>query len=288
MIFEIKKICKAPVIWCLIVILLSINWILISNVCKKNHDYVISTKEWQHNYEKIIVKANKNINNGVDVEYNKNIIATFAKRVPNKSAFFTNEVDYIQFSKTAIWVMIIAIMVGLRLMDDERTSKTAAIVSVSEKRIFRIYLPKMLALATFSTGVLLLFYFQEYMLFKILGAVDRQLSVYHIPGYFYTRFDGTIAQYKIMYAIAVGFIAVFLGALAYLAILFTKNVVIAVTGITLAGAMIYIKILDEITYQYRFYDAYSPKLPAIIIISGIAAVIIMCVNCFASDKKGIV
>lgn len=252
--YEFKKLLCNPAIWCIIIVALITNWILILRVCRNSIAYDLTEQEWMSNYAQIVKNANENISSEINVEYNHKVVKSFSNREIKRDAFYTNEGDYLEYSFSAMLSLFIIAIIAIKLVEDERNNQTANLLSTSANRTIMVGFAKIATLIIMSIAIVLVFEVENIVLFSYLGGVDARIPIYRVPGFIYSWNLHPIGMVRLDFGAIILSVSIFIGILGYMLSLICCNRAITVLVTTVAGEFSYGLAIKD---RYRLYQCYD-------------------------------
>lgn len=205
-------------------------------------------------YHELISKAVSDIQTGEDIFLSKLLIETFKNREITNDAYDSKEAEFVNYSKTGTFVMILIILMVYFTIDTERRSGMSRIIFLTSKRNTRIILMKQLSLAVSCFIINIVFLIEGIVEYKIIGGLDLGMKLYNVPGYFGTWFTGNILMYKIICTIGITLVHIIIGNIIYiLAGLFEKG--FAIIAVSVIVVLTYIG--NKISPQNYFINIFS-------------------------------
>ena len=214
-------------------------------------------------YKKLIDEAFENIDEGRDVYLSSIFIDRFYDRQitafvydEEQVRYETEEVAFVNYETSAMYGLILVVVIVIISIDLERNTRMTQIISVTEKRNGKIHLAKQLAIAIVVVFINAFLFIENVIVHKLVGEIDYGMKLYNIPGYRATLFNGSILEYKIICAIGVCMIEIIMANIIYILACFLKRNIHLIIG-SVCTYVVLKMISDNISFKNYPYSLFS-------------------------------
>ncbi len=214
-------------------------------------------------YKQLINEAFESIDEDRDVYLSSVFIERFYDRqitafvyAGEEMQYETNEAAFTNYENSAMYGLILVMVIVIMVIDLERKTRMTQIISVTEKRNGRIHLAKQLAIATVVVLINAFMFIENIIVHKLVGEIDYGMKLYNIPGYRATLFNGSILEYKIICTIGICMIEIIIANIIYvLACFLKKNIHLTIGSVC---TYVILKIIsDSISFKNYPYSLFS-------------------------------
>ena len=214
-------------------------------------------------YKKLIDEAFENIDEGRDVYLSSIFIDRFYDRQitafvydEEQVGYETEEVAFVNYETSAMYGLILVVVIVIISIDLERKTRMTQIISVTEKRNGKIHLAKQLAIAIVVVFINAFLFIENVIVHKLVGEIDYGMKLYNIPGYRATLFNGSILEYKIICTIGVCMIEIIIANIIYILACFLKRNIHLIIG-SVCTYVVLKMISDNIAFNNYPYSLFS-------------------------------